>query len=94
MSKKLSWIAGPAVGATSTAKVPGGEGGYVSGVTFMVMDDLVVKPMSPISGITLLKRFNVHEIEDLEEKVVDFGLDEVRPAELATSYSYDSVLSM
>ncbi|XP_056168957.1 uncharacterized protein LOC115682198 isoform X2 [Syzygium oleosum] len=63
MSKKMSWV-------------PGGEGGYVSGVMYMVMDDLVVKPMSPISGITLLKRFNVHEIEDLEEKVVDFGLDE------------------
>ncbi|XP_056168980.1 uncharacterized protein LOC115682184 [Syzygium oleosum] len=77
MSKKLSWVAGPAVGATSTAKVPGGEGGYVTGiVTYMVMDDLVVKPMSTISCITLLNRFNVHEIGDLKEKVIDFGLDE------------------
>ncbi|KAI6669060.1 hypothetical protein NL676_003945 [Syzygium grande] len=77
MSKKLSWVAGPAVGATSTAQVPGGEGGYVRGiVTYMVMDDLVVKPMSTISCITLLNRFNVHEIGDLKEKVIDFGLDE------------------
>ncbi|XP_056168955.1 uncharacterized protein LOC115682198 isoform X1 [Syzygium oleosum] len=76
MSKKMSWVVGPAADAASSAEVPGGEGGYVSGVMYMVMDDLVVKPMSPISGITLLKRFNVHEIEDLEEKVVDFGLDE------------------
>ncbi|XP_056169055.1 uncharacterized protein LOC115662783 [Syzygium oleosum] len=77
MSKKLSWVAGPAVGATSTAKVPGGEGGYVRGiVTYMVMDDLIVKPMSTISCITLLNRFNVHEIGDLKEKVIDFGLDE------------------
>ncbi|KAI3412579.1 uncharacterized protein J3R85_017201 [Psidium guajava] len=80
MSKKLSWVAGPAgpaAGAASSAMVPGGEGGYVKGVvTYMVMDDLVVKPMSTISCITLLNRFNVHEIADLQEKVIDFGLDE------------------
>ncbi|KAF8008912.1 hypothetical protein BT93_J0033 [Corymbia citriodora subsp. variegata] len=76
MSKKLSWVVGPAADATSSAEVPDTEGGYVTGVTYMVMDDLVVKPMSPVSSITLLKRFDVHEIEDLEEKVVDFGLDE------------------
>ena len=34
------------------------EGGYVKGVvTYMVMDDLVVKPMSTISSITLLNNF-------------------------------------
>ncbi|KAG5533318.1 hypothetical protein RHGRI_027493 [Rhododendron griersonianum] len=37
-----------------------GEGGYVKGViTYMVMDDLVVMPMSSISGIALLSKFNV-----------------------------------
>lgn len=76
MSKKLSWVVGPDADAASSAEVPGGEGGYVTGVTYMVTDELVVKPMSPISSITLLKRFNVQEIEDLQEKVVDFGLDE------------------
>lgn len=28
-------------------------------VTFMVMDDLVVQPMSTISSITLLNKFNI-----------------------------------
>ncbi|KAK3407662.1 hypothetical protein EUGRSUZ_J00062 [Eucalyptus grandis] len=70
MCKKLSWVAGPAAGA-------GGEGGYVRDVvTYMVMDNLVVKPMSTISYITLLNRFNVQEIRDIEEKVIDFGVDE------------------
>ncbi|XP_030552508.2 uncharacterized protein LOC115756751 [Rhodamnia argentea] len=77
MSKKLSWVAGPAAGAPSSAKVLGGEAGYVkSVVTYMVMDDLVVKPMSTISSITLLNQFNVHEIGHVQEKLIDFGLEE------------------
>ena len=55
------------------------EGGYVKGqVTYMVMDDLEVKLMSAISSITLLiNKFNVKGIRALEEKVVNFGMDEV-----------------
>uniref|UniRef100_A0A7N2R9R6 DUF674 domain-containing protein n=1 Tax=Quercus lobata TaxID=97700 RepID=A0A7N2R9R6_QUELO len=54
------------------------EGGYVKGlVSYMVMDDLEVKPVSIVSStITLLNRFNVKEIGALEEKVVDLGMDE------------------
>ncbi|KAK7858256.1 hypothetical protein CFP56_013806 [Quercus suber] len=52
------------------------EGGYVKGVvTYMVMDDLKVRPMSIISGITLLNKL-VKEIGALEEKVVHLGMDE------------------
>ena len=44
------------------------EGGYVKGVvTYVVMDDLVVKPMSTTSK----------EISALEERVVHLGMDEV-----------------
>ncbi|MCI24900.1 DUF674 family protein [Trifolium medium] len=46
-------------------------------VTFMVMDDLVIQPMSTISSITLLNKFNVKEIGTLQEKVVEMGMDEV-----------------
>ncbi|KAF7131534.1 hypothetical protein RHSIM_Rhsim09G0159300 [Rhododendron simsii] len=54
-----------------------GEGGYVKGVlTYMVMDDLVVIPMSTISGIALLSKFNVTNVQSLEEKVVTIGMDE------------------
>uniref|UniRef100_A0A2N9HJ06 DUF674 domain-containing protein n=1 Tax=Fagus sylvatica TaxID=28930 RepID=A0A2N9HJ06_FAGSY len=52
------------------------EGGYVKGVvTYMVMDDLEVKPMSTISGITLISKL-VKEVGALEEKVVDLDMDE------------------
>ncbi|XVE99461.1 hypothetical protein REPUB_Repub03eG0199800 [Reevesia pubescens] len=61
-----------------TNKAPSSEeGGYVKGViTYMIMDDLVVRPMSTISCITLLNRFNIKDVGVLEEKVVDLGMDE------------------
>ncbi|XP_059429247.1 uncharacterized protein LOC132163065 [Corylus avellana] len=49
------------------------ETGYVRGVvtlTFMVMDDLTVKPMSTISSITLLNTLNVKDVGLLQEKTV------------------------
>ncbi|XP_059434377.1 uncharacterized protein LOC132167426 [Corylus avellana] len=56
-----------------------GEEGYVKGtVTYMVMDDLKVKPMSTASVVTLFTRFNVNfnEIGAIEEKMVEFGMDD------------------
>ncbi|EXB65330.1 hypothetical protein L484_025410 [Morus notabilis] len=51
--------------------------GYVKEVvTYMIMDNLEVKPMSTISSIALLNKYNVKEIGDLEEMVVSFGMDE------------------
>lgn len=53
------------------------KSGFVKDViTFMVMDDLVIQPMSTISSITLLNKFKVKEIETLQEKVVEMGMDE------------------
>ncbi|PWA57886.1 hypothetical protein CTI12_AA401260 [Artemisia annua] len=52
-------------------------GGFVKGVvTYMVMDDLVVKPMSTISSITMLNKFNVKEVGALDEKVVSLEMKE------------------
>ncbi|GAB4857123.1 hypothetical protein Ancab_015034 [Ancistrocladus abbreviatus] len=51
--------------------------GYVKGVvTYMIMDDLVVKPMSIISSITLLNQFSNKDVGSLEEKLVHLGFDE------------------
>ncbi|XP_072980469.1 uncharacterized protein [Typha angustifolia] len=51
--------------------------GYVKGVvTYTVMDDLTVVPMSTISSITLLNKFHVKDLGSLEEKVVKLGLEE------------------
>ncbi|KAF4367326.1 hypothetical protein CsatB_027830 [Cannabis sativa] len=51
--------------------------GIVKGVvTYMIMDDLEVKPMSTISSIALLNTFNVKEVGALEEKTVSLGINE------------------
>ncbi|TXG49692.1 hypothetical protein EZV62_025567 [Acer yangbiense] len=50
----------------------------VSSATYMVMDNLEVNPMITTSGVvTLLKKFGVKEVDDLEERVVEFGLNEL-----------------
>ncbi|XVF83474.1 hypothetical protein PTKIN_Ptkin16aG0490100 [Pterospermum kingtungense] len=53
------------------------RGDYVKGVfTYMVFDDLVVTPMSTISAITLLNKFNVKDVGFLEEKVIGSAIAE------------------
>ncbi|GLT88973.1 hypothetical protein SLE2022_069790 [Rubroshorea leprosula] len=43
----------------------------------MIMDNLEVRPISTISGITImLNPFNVKDVGALEEKVVDVGMDQ------------------
>ncbi|KAJ4809928.1 hypothetical protein LUZ62_022494 [Rhynchospora pubera] len=52
--------------------------GYVKGVvTYSVMDDLTVAPMSTISSITLLDKFQIKDLGSLEEKTVSVGFEEV-----------------
>ncbi|CAN1269386.1 hypothetical protein LINPERPRIM_LOCUS13566 [Linum perenne] len=46
-------------------------------VTYMVMDDLEVKPMSTISSLTLLSKFNIQQVGALEERVIELGMDEI-----------------
>ncbi|XP_028087346.1 uncharacterized protein LOC114288060 [Camellia sinensis] len=74
MSTEVPYIAREAVKEV----LNGDEGGFVKGVvTYMVMDDLAVKPMSAISSIALLSKFNVKEVGALEERVVHLGMDEI-----------------
>ncbi|GFP86454.1 hypothetical protein PHJA_000789200 [Phtheirospermum japonicum] len=53
--------------------VKGGVGGVV---TYMVMDDLVVLPMSTVSTNTTLHKLDVKDVGVLEEKVVNLGMVE------------------
>ncbi|WVZ72347.1 hypothetical protein U9M48_020822 [Paspalum notatum var. saurae] len=54
-----------------------GQSGLVRGVvTYTVMDDLKVAPMSTISGITLLNTFGITDIGALKEKTVQLGYAE------------------
>ncbi|KAJ9175664.1 hypothetical protein P3X46_014199 [Hevea brasiliensis] len=58
-------------------RVPSAEKGFVKGVvTYMVMDNLEVSPMSSISSITLLNKFKILELSALEERVVDLDMAE------------------
>ncbi|GMI80673.1 hypothetical protein like AT5G01120 [Hibiscus trionum] len=53
------------------------EVGFVKGAaTYMITDDLVVRPMSIESIITLLNKLNTKDVGDLEVKVVSVGVDE------------------
>lgn len=67
------------VNSTSKEAVKVGKGsGYVKGlVTYMVMDNLQVKPMSTISSITLLSTFKVKDLSALETLEVFIGKEEV-----------------
>ncbi|KAL9231414.1 hypothetical protein vseg_006646 [Gypsophila vaccaria] len=75
MSREVTWInraSTVGVAALSSSTI-----GYVKGVvTYMVMDNLEVKPMSTISGITLINKFNVKDVSALVEKEVEVGLKE------------------
>ncbi|GKU91874.1 hypothetical protein SLEP1_g5688 [Rubroshorea leprosula] len=61
------------------------EEGYVKGVvTYMIMDDLEVRPMSTISSTTMINKFNIKDIGVLEEKV-DVGMDQLWPQNFQNS---------
>ncbi|KAK4719436.1 hypothetical protein R3W88_017774 [Solanum pinnatisectum] len=69
------------------------KGGFVKdAVTYMVADDLVVKPMSTISCIALLNNFNVRDVGVLEEEVVSFGVEEALEL-LKASFESKTVLT-
>ncbi|KAK9913404.1 hypothetical protein M0R45_037222 [Rubus argutus] len=65
------------VSKSAATGVVSSEEGFVKGVvTYMVMDNLEVKPMSTISSILVLNKFNVKKVGALEEKVVNLGMEE------------------
>ncbi|KAJ8560540.1 hypothetical protein K7X08_022400 [Anisodus acutangulus] len=88
LSRKLNYVAPPVENGAVAA-----TGGFVKDVvTYMVMDDLVVKPMSTISCIALLNKFNVRDVGVLEEEVVSFGMEEALEL-LKTSFESKTVLT-
>ncbi|KAL2323901.1 hypothetical protein Fmac_022959 [Flemingia macrophylla] len=65
------------VGIDVAKCVVSNKNGFVKEVvTYMIMDDLVIEPMSIISSITLLNKFNIKEVGALQEKVVELGMTE------------------
>jgi transposase-like protein len=79
MDQNVSFVDPP-----SAIRASSSEEGYVKEtVKYMVMDDLEVKPSSPTTLVSLFAKFNVKNIGDIEEKVVDVGMDQVCHSSLA-----------
>jgi hypothetical protein len=81
MTTEVQYVpsAGPSGGSGQVAAPQSVVGGFVQGiVTYTVLDDLTVAPMSAISSITLLNTFAVADLGDLEEKKVQLGYNEVK----------------
>jgi hypothetical protein len=77
MGTTLKYVA-PSSGQQAQNGSAGEAKGFVQGiVTYTVLDDLTVTPMSTICGITLLNAFAVRDLGDLQEKTVQFGYNEV-----------------
>ncbi|GMI95183.1 hypothetical protein HRI_003187600 [Hibiscus trionum] len=69
----------PPPNKVSTTSSAANEGGYMKGVvTYTILDDLTVtpSPMSSISSITMLNKFNVKQVDALQEKVVTVCINE------------------
>lgn len=79
MTVEMRWSPGDAHGklaqaAAQEAAAAAASQGYVKEVvSYLVMDDLTVEPMSTISAIMLLKKFKVADCSALEELTVDLG---------------------
>lgn len=74
MNRAMTYVPGPEKEAVKVEK----GSGYVKGlVTYMVMDNLQVMPMSTISSITLLSTFKVKDLSALETLEVCIGKKEV-----------------
>ncbi|KAJ8635537.1 hypothetical protein MRB53_009804 [Persea americana] len=88
MTAEKTYVANNAAGSSSVV-----NGGFVKGlVTYTVMDDLVVKPMSTISSIALFNEFKVKDVGDVEERVVQVGMNEGL-AILEASFKSNTVLT-
>ncbi|CAL8124729.1 unnamed protein product [Prunus armeniaca] len=92
ISKPTTYVARLAI-ATS-----GKGGGFVrEAVTYMITDDMEVKPMSAISSIALLQNFDVRDVRSLEEIVVpldkDKGLKLLKDI-IAVKCSYDKCVPL
>ncbi|KMT18287.1 hypothetical protein BVRB_2g024500 [Beta vulgaris subsp. vulgaris] len=76
MNSPIQFVKPTTSSTNTTLSSSGSSGGYVKGmVTYMLMDNLEVKPMST-SGITLINKFNVKDVSCLEEKEVRVGFKE------------------
>ncbi|XP_020102618.1 uncharacterized protein LOC109720136 isoform X2 [Ananas comosus] len=84
MTKEVQYVEPNSRGAVKVENNNGENGlGVVKGVvTYTIMDDLTITPMSTISSITLLNTCNVKDLSVLQEKNVKLGMEELLKASL------------
>ncbi|BFG37292.1 hypothetical protein CerSpe_235660 [Prunus speciosa] len=92
ISKPTTYIARPTIAA-------GGKGGgFVrEAVTYMITDEMEVKPMYAISSIAMLKNFDVRDGHSLEETVVPLDKDKglkLLKGIVAVKCSYDECVPL
>ena len=94
MNKEMSFLSAVGSRQSVQAEATGNnKNGLVrSLVTYTVMDDLKVAPMSTISGITLLNTFGIPNISMLMEKTVQIGYEEVIRSDIFIIYSAQILL--
>ncbi|KAJ6772835.1 hypothetical protein OIU74_018949 [Salix koriyanagi] len=81
--------------STSTDTATSDQGGYVKGlVTYKVTDDLSVSPLSMVSVVSLLNKFDIKDFGVLKEKVVEFGNNEGIELLKASLFSKDALTAV
>jgi hypothetical protein len=96
MSTEMKFVssAEPVQSVEATAGGTNSKNGFVRGVvTYTVMDDLKVAPMSSIYGITMLNTFGITDIGSLQEKTVQLGYAEVSIYVHKTHYHFSYLTS-
>ncbi|MED6119633.1 hypothetical protein PIB30_013265 [Stylosanthes scabra] len=97
MTREMRYIKGEATAATAPATSSDSNNsnkGFVKElVTYMIMDDLVIQPMSTISSVTMLNQFNVKNVGVLKESVVQLGMNEGLKILKTCMEEYDMVLT-
>ncbi|MED6119629.1 hypothetical protein PIB30_013261 [Stylosanthes scabra] len=78
MTAEVKYIKGATTATAATAPATNNyNNGFVKEViTYMIMDNLVIQPMSTISSITMLNQFNVKDVGVLKEAVFHLGINE------------------
>lgn len=70
MTSSMKYVASPQTGG---GNVDSKAGGFAKPMSYMITDDLEVKPLSTISIITLLNKFDFRDLSALKQKAVDLG---------------------
>ncbi|KAG1359472.1 hypothetical protein COCNU_08G009180 [Cocos nucifera] len=78
MTVEMQFVAGEAASKVEQGRAEAG-GGYVKGVvTYMVMDDLSVMPMSTTAAITLLNKLHIKDVSSLYEWTVELYIYKIQ----------------